>query len=304
MEKTGTSRQEAALIAIDWGTTRFRGYLVGKAGEILDTAESEEGISSAAERRFDQILEARCGEWLQRLPKVPVLMAGMIGSRNGWREVPYVACPASAHQIRAGVQEVSIAANRVAGIVPGLICHDADAADVIRGEETLIIGAGIEGGVAVLPGTHSKWALVANARIVRFQTYMTGEFYGLLRHDSVLRLLAREPEKRDGFARGLAASTRAGGLLHQAFQARTGVLDGTMTGEEVGPFLSGLVIAHEAASALANMSSVKEVTLVAEGELAENYSEALGRESVAARIRGPRDCFAAGMLQLIPDWLR
>jgi 2-dehydro-3-deoxygalactonokinase len=231
-------------------------------------------------------------------------MAGMIGSRNGWREVPYVACPASADQIRAGVQEVRISDSRVAGIVPGLICHDADATDVIRGEETLIIGAGIEGGVAVLPGTHSKWALIANAEIVRFQTYMTGEFYGLLRHDSVLRLLAREPEKRDGFARGLAARARTGGLLHQAFQARTGVLDGTMTGEEVGPFLSGLVIAHEVANALANTGGVREVTLVAEGELAENYAEALGRGGVGARIRGPRECFVTGMLQLIPDWLR
>ncbi|MGH6875177.1 MAG: 2-dehydro-3-deoxygalactonokinase [Aestuariivirgaceae bacterium] len=302
MREANARLGEPAVIAIDWGTTRFRAYLVGKAGNILATVTSDEGISSVVSD-FGHVLAARCGEWLEAFPKLPVLMAGMIGSRNGWKEVPYVACPASAGEVKAGIQEVSIAPRRVAGIVPGLIWHDEGVADVIRGEETLIVGTGIESGVAVLPGTHSKWARIAKGYVTEFQTYMTGEFYGLLRDHSVLRLLARQEEKSSGFARGLIATTRAGGLLHQAFEARTSVLDGTMDGAEVAPFLSGLLIGHEVRSALGSAGRLQKVTLVAENALARNYAEALQRENVEAAIVSPQECFAAGMLCLIPDWL-
>jgi 2-dehydro-3-deoxygalactonokinase len=212
-------------------------------------------------------------------------------------------CPASAAEIKAGIQQVSISPRRIAGIVPGLIWHDEGVADVIRGEETKIVGTGLQSGVAILPGTHAKWARIAEGRVTEFRTYMTGEFYGLLRDHSVLRLLAREPEKDSGFARGLTATARAGGLLHQAFEARTSVLDAKMDGAEVGPFLSGLLIGHEVRSALNSAARPQKVTLVAESVLARNYAEALRRENVEAVIVSPQVCFTAGMLRLVPDWL-
>jgi 2-dehydro-3-deoxygalactonokinase len=304
MTEADVRASEPAVIAVDWGTTRFRAYLVGKAGNLLATVTSDEGISSAAASDFGRILVTRCGDWIEAFSKVPVLMAGMIGSRNGWQEVPYVACPASVKEIKAGVQQVTISAQRSAGIVPGLLWHDAGVADVIRGEETLIVGAGIETGVAVLPGTHSKWVRIANGYITGFQTYMTGEFYGLLRDHSVLRLLAWEPEKSSGFARGLTAVARGGGLLHQAFEARTSVLDETMDGAEVGPFLSGLLIGHEVRSALSHTGRPGKVMLVADKDLAQNYAVALSQEGVEAAILSPRECFAAGMLRLVPEWLK
>jgi 2-dehydro-3-deoxygalactonokinase len=304
MTKADGTMGEPAVIAIDWGTTRFRAYLVGKAGTLLATVSSAEGISSAAASDFSQILAARCGEWLAQFPQVPVLMAGMIGSRNGWKEVPYVVCPATAAEIIAGIQKVSISPGRAAGIVPGLIWHDEGVADVIRGEETKIVGTGLESGVAILPGTHCKWARIAKGRVTEFRTYMTGEFYGLLRDHSVLRLLAKEPETSSGFTRGLAATARAGGLLHQAFEARTSVLDAKMSGSEVGPFLSGLLIGHEVMSALDPAGRPQKVTVVAEGVVAQNYAEALKRETVEAVIVSPQACFAAGTLRLVPDWLR
>jgi 2-dehydro-3-deoxygalactonokinase len=303
MTETDGRRGAPAVIAIDWGTTRFRAYLVGKDGGLLATVSSDEGISSAAASDFSQILAARCGEWLEAFPQVPVLMAGMIGSRNGWKEVPYVVCPASEAEIKTGIQQVSISPRRIAGIVPGLIWHDEGVADVIRGEETLIVGTGLKSGVAILPGTHSKWARIAKGYVREFRTYMTGEFYGLLRDHSVLRLLVREPEKSSGFFRGLTATARAGGLLHQAFEARTSVLDGKMDGAEVGPFLSGLLIGHEVRSALASAGRVRKATLVAESVLARNYAEALKHKNVEALIVSPQQCFVAGMLRLVPDWL-
>jgi 2-dehydro-3-deoxygalactonokinase len=294
---------EPQVIAIDWGTTRFRAYLVGTDGSLLATVSSDEGISSAAASDFSKILSARCGEWLEAFSRVPVLMGGMIGSRNGWKEVPYVACPASVVEIKAGVQQVSISPKRAAGIVPGLIWHDEGVADVIRGEETKIVGTGLESGVAILPGTHCKWARIAKGQVTEFRTYMTGEFYGLLRDHSVLRLLAKEPEEGSGFSRGLAATARAGGLLHQAFEARTSVLDAQIDGSEVGPFLSGLLIGHEVRSALGPAGRPQRATLVAENVLAQNYAQALKREGVEAVIVSPQVCFTAGMLRLVPEWL-
>jgi len=294
---------QPCLIAVDWGTSRFRAYLVNATAQILEEVASAEGIGLLSNGGFSQILHKRCGEWLDSYPKLPVLMAGMIGSRNGWKEVPYVPCPASILKIRAGIQRIEILPGHVGGIVPGLIYHEAGVADVMRGEETLIIGTHVENGLVVLPGTHSKWAEVRGGEIRRFKTYMTGEFYSLLRQHSVVRLLAREPEDRSGLRAGIAASKRQGGLLHQAFQARTAVLDGQMSGEQVGPFLSGLLIAHEVGSAAVARGASQRVTLVAEGDLAMNYNEVIADFGLEADVSLPRHCFVKGMLRLVPDRL-
>ena len=292
---------EPRLIAIDWGTSRFRAYLVACDGAILKDVVSEDGMATVRDGRFADILLARCGPWLEGYPDVSVLMAGMVGSRNGWKEAPYVPCPVQLEDIRQAIQWIEILPQRFGGIIPGLIYHEAGVADVMRGEETKIIGSGVEDGLIVMPVTHCKWAWIDGGKIDRFQSYMTGEFYSLLRQTSVLRLLAREPENRRGFKRGLAAARRAGGLLHQAFEARTAVLDGQMTGEEVGPFLSGLLIAHEIAGAAKDIRANPKLKLVAQGVLARNYHEALGAAGFQPLLVSPRDCFVKGMLRLLPD---
>jgi 2-dehydro-3-deoxygalactonokinase len=299
-----TSKKRPALIAVDWGTTKLRAYLVDDGAQVLDEVSSDEGISSVREGSFATILTKRCGEWMERFPSVPVLMAGMVGSRNGWREVPYVRLPASPEDIMSAVSSIEMSGRRLAGIVPGLLYHDGGVADVIRGEETLVIGTDAKDDWIVLPGTHSKWVRVSKGQIVGFKTYMTGEFYGLLRHHSVLRLLAAEPESRAGFAKGVEAANRDGGLLHHAFEARTSVLDGTMRGEEAGPFLSGLLLAHEVKSAMASAPPIAVVKLVAEDALAQNYKEVLQRFGLKAKVLLPKTCFANGMLRLKPGWLK
>jgi 2-dehydro-3-deoxygalactonokinase len=299
-----TAEQTPRLIAIDWGTSRFRAYLAAESGEVLSEKASDEGMSHVQQGKFGQVLLARCGEWLEQYRDIPVLMAGMVGSRNGWKEVPYVHCPASQGDITAAVQRIEIAPGRAGGIVPGLIHHDAGVADVIRGEETKILGAETGDGVIVLPGTHCKWAMMAGGRVASFHSYMTGEFYGLLRHQSVLRLLAKEPDDRAGFAQGLASAQREGGLLNQAFEARTAVLDNQMRAEQVGPFLSGLLIAHEIIGAAKKSGAQRRLKVVAQGVLAQNYAEALTRFGFDAEVLSPRQCFVRGMLRLIPDWLK
>src|SRR3546814_8655263 len=108
---------------------------------------------------------------------------------RSWHEAPYVPCPAGFAELGEGLiwaddTQVPFA------IVPGLASYHANGVpDVMRGEEVQIFGAldalGVDDGLFVLPGTHSKWALVENRRIVRFHTFMTGELFALLRQHSI-----------------------------------------------------------------------------------------------------------------------
>ena len=119
-------------------------------------------------------------------------------------------------------------------IVPGLTARDsAGVPDVMRGEETKLAGCGVADGIVVSPGTHAKWVRMAGGTIEGFATYMTGDFYGALTDHTILGKLAEEPEDEAGFARGLEASKRPGGLTHLAFSARTLVLMGELPGAQV-----------------------------------------------------------------------
>ena len=40
--------------------------------------------------------ESICSDWLDRWPALAVVACGMVGSAQGWREAPYVNCPADA----------------------------------------------------------------------------------------------------------------------------------------------------------------------------------------------------------------
>jgi 2-dehydro-3-deoxygalactonokinase len=286
--RNGRRVTEAQFIAVDWGTSRFRAYLVDGAGSVLDRVGSQEGMSAVAPGAFPEVLARHIGAW----PRLPVIMAGMVGSRNGWREVPYAACPAGAAEIAGGALRLEPVDGRPVSILPGLSCRNDGIFDVMRGEETLILGSGLADGAVILPGTHSKWARVKSGRIVSFRTFMTGEFYALLSQHSILRLLGREPPDHGGFAKGLAAARRPGGLTHQAFSARAAVLAGDLEPEEVLAYLSGLLIGAEVAGAT---QEPRAAVLVAEGALAENYAEALAAAGMTARVIAPEAAFIAGI---------
>lgn len=291
------------LIALDWGTTRARAFLISEAGEMLERRSADQGIQSVPAGGFPAAFEAIAGDLRQSAPDAAIVLAGMIGSRNGWIEAPYVPCPASPGDIAAAGMQVTLADGMPATILPGLSCDDG-AFDVMRGEETLIVGLGLQDGVACLPGTHSKWALIEGGRITRFASFMTGEIYGLLRQHSILSRLAEEPTGEDsvrGMADGLAAAARPGGLLNTAFAARSEVLAGRLPGGAVGPYLSALLVADEIAGAQAILGQARTVHLVADGALAQSYGAALAAAGIATQVTTPEAAFVAGVVRLAAD---
>src|ERR1700675_1483936 len=195
----------AALIAIDWGTTSARAYRIDARGTLIDQCSAPLGVQKVAPNGFPGALATLLGGRVD--DNVPMIACGMIGSRQGWIEVPYRDCPADFAAIAAAL--TSVPGTRLS-IVPGLICHDsAGVPDVMRGEETQIVGALNEktpdrgdARVVVLPGTHSKWALVSPAGIETFATFMTGELYSVLREHSILGRLAVAGDDPEALERG------------------------------------------------------------------------------------------------------
>jgi 2-dehydro-3-deoxygalactonokinase len=217
------------------------------------------------------------------------LLSGMVGSRQGWVETPYCSCPAGFADIAAKLAWVQ--PGRV-GIVPGLSCEQQGVPDVMRGEETQVFGAlallGIDSALLVLPGTHSKWVRVSKGRIEAFATFMTGEFYALLRQHSILaRTLPESEGDLDAlaFEQGLRYSMAAGNLLHAAFSARTLSLFDRLPSHAAPSYLSGLVIGEELRSqTLANDSA--PVVVVGSPALTRRYELALRILGVPARTVG------------------
>ncbi|MDP3601862.1 MAG: 2-dehydro-3-deoxygalactonokinase [Bosea sp. (in: a-proteobacteria)] len=288
------------LIALDWGTTRARAFLLSERGEVRERRSADQGIQSVPAGGFPAAFEAIAGDLRRMAPEAQIVLAGMVGSRNGWVEAAYVPCPASPDAIAAAGLKVALADGTPALILPGLSC-DEGAFDVMRGEETLIVGLGLEDGIVCLPGTHSKWALVEGGRITRFASFMTGEIWGLLRQNSILSRLAEEQSEegaRLGLAAGFAASRRPGGLLNTAFAARSEVLAGRLPGAAVGPYLSALLVGHEIAGALALFGRHDTVHLVAEGAMAESYGAGLAAAGLQALVTTPEAAFVGGIRRL------
>lgn len=275
-----------ALVVVDWGTTRLRATLLDGQGAILARNEADQGVQSVPAGGFPAALEAACGSWTAGRPELPVLMSGMVGSRNGWVEAAYVSCPCGADDLARHMLPVPVAGN--VRVVPGADMRWPDGAyDVMRGEEVQAIGSGLSDGLLCLPGTHSKWIEMAGGCILRFATFVTGELYAAMTASFIGRL-ATEPEAaEEGLRAGAKASTFAGGLGRQLFQARAQVLGGDLSGGAVRPFLSSLIVGQEIAGAESLFGRASRVHLVAASPQREVYEAALMARGVAVTVIDP-----------------
>lgn len=291
-----------ALIAIDWGTTSARAYQITGDGEILASRSRECGIQKLGDTAFADAFADLLGDWqalsLQRLA------SGMIGSRQGWLEVPYEPVPTT---LRGLATSLSVTPGGGLTIVPGVMTRDAAGTpDVMRGEETEVIGAldsPTATGLYVLPGTHSKWVRVFNGAIVDFYTFMTGEIYAVMLEHSILGRLAAPAASAhaEAFSRGVARGIGSGTITHDLFSARTLVLADELAPVDVSEFLSGLLIGREVRSgriwAQAAGDDASRVTVIGADDLCARYVTALTAAGVAA-VRAPVGTAARGLLRI------
>ena len=220
-----------------------------------------------------------------------VVLSGMITSRRGWIETPYVPCPASLGDLASELVSHRGRDTRLdLWFVPGVSRRGSDdLIDVMRGEETQLAGEldRDEGGAQlfVLPGTHSKWALVDDGSLAWFATFMTGELYDLLTTASILADEMSEPIFDDSsFCAGVDAGL-SGGLLHRLFGVRTKALFGEMSSAHLACYASGVLIGSEirdATDQLPDRVLPNDITVIGSPDLASRYIDALGFAGVAA----------------------
>jgi 2-dehydro-3-deoxygalactonokinase len=279
---------EAAFIAGDWGTSRLRLYLCDRAGNVLARGAGEGASVPDCAGRF----AAAVAPWDQAHGVLPAVLAGMVGSSIGWREVPYLKCPAKPSAIADAALRFE-AAGRAIAILPGLSCRGKTGApDVLRGEETQILGAlrlhpELTKGrhLLCLPGTHTKWVAVVDGAVSQFQTALSGELFELLSRHSVL---ARDSGDVDGqspaFALGLDSARQKADLLHLLFSARSRAVTGDMAKEDAASYLSGLVLGKDVATALALFDVDGPVQLICTPLLAALYGKALATYDVKSSV--------------------
>lgn len=292
------------MIGIDWGTSSLRAYRLAADGAIADRREAPRGILAVPPGGFPEALIEVAGDWIAN-GEDRVLMCGMVGSRQGWVEAPYLPCPAGLDGLAAAAIRIPFDGAEVR-LVPGLACRDRHGVpEVMRGEETQLLGAvaGAAEATACLPGSHSKWARLAGGRVLGFTTHLTGEaFAALSAHTILARMMAPDaPHSPVAFARGVARARQGGGLLHHLFGLRAAALFGELTESEAASFLSGLLIGHEVADALEE-GVAPPVVLIGTAALAARYGAALDAFGVPHRTADP-DAAARG-LALISEHVR
>jgi 2-dehydro-3-deoxygalactonokinase len=293
-----------SFVAVDWGSTRFRAYRVEKDG-VADRLTSERGIATTAPGELAAVLAAELGPWRAWIEgeRVPVLMAGMIGSNRGLRDAGYQRLPVELDALAAPEAQVEAATPlaTTVSIRAGLALAAGDDFDVMRGEEVQLLGAHRlrPAALYVFPGTHSKWVPVEQSRVRTFSTMMTGELHGWLVEGSMICRGIPAPSWSDAaFARGVARSAAGGDVLEEAFRARARWLLGDLEPAAAPSFLSGLLIGHEIGAMTRRYPPRGATAVVGEERLCALYSTAMRQLGLSAELVAGEDAFIEGLRRI------
>lgn len=290
--------QAVSLITVDWGTSNLRVAFLSDAGVVLEERCSKAGMSSLQRGDFEAALIDLVGDVLPDTGAIPVVCCGMVGSRQGWHEAPYMAAPCRAPKGNDAVA-VPVQDSRMSvWILPGI--KQLSPADVMRGEETQIAGFLAENpkfdGVLCLPGTHTKWVRISAEEIVSFQTYMTGELYALLAQHSVLRhSVSGKAFDDSAFVSAVEdAIARPQAFGAQLFGLRAGTLVANLNAAEAQARLSGLLIGLELAGARPYWLGM-EIGIIGSPEMASLYQKGLAAQGASSTIYDVTGLTIAGL---------
>ena len=172
-------------VALDWGTSNFRAYLMDN-NHVIDHVSTQEGMKFVDQNEFKKTLIKNIDAWNNKFDIKVVIASGMVGAKQGWIEVPYINSPCDIRNVNFKTLKILDDAN--IHILSGV--SQFNPSDVMRGEETQIAGFLLNNvdfnGSICLPGTHSKWVNMNSYNIQEFTTFLTGELYEIVKKYSIL----------------------------------------------------------------------------------------------------------------------
>jgi 2-dehydro-3-deoxygalactonokinase len=295
---------EAAFVAVDWGTTSFRLWLIGTSGEVLGERRSSEGMTTAMRTGFPEVLASHLSA-ISAPDGLPVIICGMAGARQGWVEAGYVDVPAQLSAVLDGAVRVPGQKDDIR-ILPGLAQRSTETPDVIRGEETQLLGALSQthktgDQLVCMPGTHSKWVRVSNLNVTGFSTFMTGELFDVISKQSILSHAVADAEPFTGeleaFRNAVIDSYNNPQMAtNRLFTVRSGQLLHGLSATDAKAKLSGTMIGLEIAGAHSTAPKGSDVVLIASGGLGELYKGAFDALSIAFITIDADDAVRRGLI--------
>jgi 2-dehydro-3-deoxygalactonokinase len=304
---TSTSVSAERFIAGDWGTTNLRLFLCDAEGVRLESVVGPGAVEVRGE--FDRVFDSLTSQWTQQWGPLPAILCGMVGSSIGWRQTGYLACPIEPRHIATSLVELREGRVR---IVPGLSCRNRlDAPDLMRGEETQVLGAlkikpELREGrhLICLPGTHTKWVVVDDGAVTEILTAPTGELFAMIRDHSVLVSKRAHTCELDtvAFERGVSEVSRSPRvqLLHRIFECRSRWLGGDLAEQATASYLSGLLIASDVRGALELLADLRSdpVQLIGTPALIDLYSRALAAANRTVTCIDGENAVLAGLTHI------
>ncbi len=302
------------IIAADWGSSRLRLFLLHRDGRVLAKRYADDGVFADNSDPYADRFTSHAADWLSRPSVSSILICGMAGSDRGWIAAPYIPCPATLNGIAGGLVAVSLAGpsgQLLVRIVPGVDIaggvgqRKGDPGDVMRGEETLIlglIGQGIKQATLCMPGTHSKWVRLAEGTIEAFETFMTGELRQILLTSSSLRPECAQTDDWDAFYAGAERVAQGAPLTHVLFGARAGRLRHTLDARSIASYMSGALIAHEVIHGIGygrdtdgHLRDCSALHLLAEDAVGEAYQRVFTMLGCSVTVQDAELCVIAGL---------
>ncbi len=289
------------LVAIDWGTSSFRLYLIDPEGHVIQRHVTDEGILAIEDKRYEQVLKKNL-EQVEASDSVPIICSGMITSKNGWLETEYAPCPATTQDIAARLSCLETSEFGTIHFVPGVKQLEPQP-DIMRGEETQLLGLTSQAKqVIILPGTHSKWVTVENETILGFATFMTGDLYNAVTSKTILQAVRKTEWSKEDFKAGVwegAARVRVGnGLLAGLFQARVKSILELDVRADSASYLSGYLIGTEIGEAgKMGFSTLNDLLVAGSDNLTRYYRTALTELGIGSKP-APADSAAHGLFRI------
>lgn len=292
------------FIAVDWGSSNLRIWVYQQNQCVWQHAD-QNGVLKHNPDAFKDT-------WLTLLSLCPqplskdttVIMSGMVGSNIGWVDSHYLRCPTPLSALSQHLTAVEDAGPFPTFIVPGLQISGPEAYNVMRGEETQLFGALTDDRWYVFPGTHSKWVQMQEGIVCDFQTIMTGEFFHLLSHYSIVGKNAGEQNTNiQAFLAGAERGWHETCLSRGVFDLRARILSHSLPPDTLYESLSGLLIGHEIAQMLQHyaINTGEEVVLVGNEDLLSRYQSLFHHFGYRCRLCNGEKAFINGIRRLLHE---